>query len=71
MKKFNTEEEAIAWAVEYVDDPCVDNERFVFDGDIEGMERYDAKVRDGCCGEFDANVIVDGRLARVGCNYGH
>jgi hypothetical protein len=39
--------------------------------DPEGMARYAQQQAEGCCGFFDAYVQVDGRLATVGCNYGH
>jgi len=71
MNTFNTKEAAIAWVVDHVDDACVDNERFAFVDDEQAMIDYDAKKEDGCCGSFDGPVRVGGKLAVVGCNYGH
>jgi hypothetical protein len=54
-----------------VDDPCVDNERFAYvDEPLALVKYYDQQER-GCCGSFDADIIVDGRKAVIGCNYGH
>ena len=71
MKKFDIEVEAVEWVTEYVDDPCVDNERFAFLDDEEAMRAYEIRKDSGCCGDFDALVLVGGREATVGCNYGH
>lgn len=61
MKNFKTKEEAIAWVVEHVDDPCVDNERFAFVSDLDAMDQYEDQKAGGCCGDFDAMVMVNGR----------
>jgi hypothetical protein len=68
---FESPADAIEWAAEQVDDPCVDNMRFAFIDDEIAMNKYDAAKRNGCCGFFDEDVIVDGRPAMVGCNFGH
>ena len=52
-----------------VRDPCVDNYRFVFEDEDKGA--YYQKYKRGCCGSFDAKIIVAGRSAMIGCNYGH
>lgn len=57
--------------LEEVDDPCVDNHRFAYEDDAEGMAKYDAKAADGCCGFYDRRITILGRPARIGCNYGH
>lgn len=38
--KFANKEEAWDWLDEAVDDPCVDNYRFYFDGDTKAAEQY-------------------------------
>lgn len=75
MKQFNSEQEARQWVVRHVeekmDDHCIDNVRFAFLDDDHGMLKYNAQKEDGCCGVFDTMVEVNGRLATVGCNWGH
>lgn len=71
LKAFDTEADAKAWMLEQVGDPCVDNERFAFADDPDGMRNYAAQQVTGCCGEFDQEILVAGRRAMVGCNYGH
>jgi hypothetical protein len=71
-EKFSSPEEAEEWFLrEVVDDPCVDNNRFAFKDDAEAMAEYEEAVQSGCCGSCDIDVEVAGRLATVGCNYGH
>lgn len=71
MPSFESPTDAMEWAAEQVNDPCVDNMRFAFVDDARQMETYDAAKRNGCCGFFDEDVIVAGRPAMVGCNFGH
>ena len=71
MKEFDTEKQAIAWVIEDVDDPCVDNERFAFCYDTKAMKEYTRLMEEGCCGAADVKVLVGGVTAMVGCNYGH
>ena len=54
-----------------VDDPYVDNERFAYLDDIPALELYQAKQEAGCCGFHDQRITVNGRMAIIGCNYGH
>jgi len=71
LPTFDTEADAQAWMEAQVDDPCIDNQRFAFLDDVDAMLNYVAKQVSGCCGDFDHEVIVAGRRATVGCNYGH
>lgn len=70
-KEFRTREDAEAWMTLQVDNDCVDNERFAFLDDVEAMKKYQEAEENGCCGFFDEEVLVGGRKAMVGCNYGH
>lgn len=71
LPKFETEEDAWAWMYEQIDDPCVDNERLAYDDDPEMMREYFSQEENGCCGSFDAEVVINGQEANIGCNYGH
>jgi hypothetical protein len=68
---FSDQAAAGDWMLAQVDDPCVDNHRFAFLDDSPAMVDYEDKRAGGCCGCFDAEVVVGGRLATIGCNYGH
>jgi len=69
---FATVTEANDWmGAAIADEDCVDGYRFAFDDDAEAVAKYDAIHSNGCCGFFDAAIIVDGRPAMIGCNYGH
>lgn len=63
--------DAFEWMDEQVDDPCIDNRRFAFSDDSEEVGKYERLLDNGCCGFFDRRVKVAGRLASIGCNYGH
>jgi hypothetical protein len=69
--EFDTVEEAEEWMENEVDDPCVDNYRFAYVDDDVAMQIYSELAGEGCCGSFDEEIIVGGRAAMVGCNYGH
>jgi len=69
--EFENYDEAEAWMVTQFEDDNVDNERFAFDDDPEAVARYIEKQDAGCCGFFDEEIIVAGRPAMIGCNYGH
>lgn len=71
VPEFNSYEDALAWMTAEVDDPYQDNVRFAYDDDVDACGVYDEQVADGCCGYFDQTVIVAGRRARIGCNFGH
>jgi hypothetical protein len=68
---FGTREEAEAWMFADVDDSAIDNVRFAFVDDREAMLQYEEHQRQGCCGFFDTEVLVDGKPAMIGCNFGH
>ena len=68
---FDTVEEATEWMYEEVDDICIDNVRFAFNHDTLALEKYEQQCNSGCCGSFDKEIIVNGLLAKIGCNYGH
>lgn len=68
---FATLDEAIKWMDEQVDDPCIDNRRHAHVDDAAEMAEYKAAKDSGCCGSFDEEVIVAGRVMTIGCNYGH
>ena len=73
METVNTEAEAWKWVYEKVDDPFVDNYRLEY-LDVNpraAWAAYDAIRDSGCCGSFDAKVIIGGREAMIGCNFGH
>lgn len=69
---FATQEEASEWMYSTLEgEEYFDSERFAFDDDAAAVGEYEA-IRDGsCCGFFDETIIVDGRPARIGCNFGH
>ena len=69
--RFDNEEQAREWMEKKVDDSCIDNHRFAYLDDATGMAKYQIQKSDGCCGDFDEEVIIGGRLATIGCNYGH
>jgi hypothetical protein len=70
-KKFNTQEESEAWMEAEVNDACVDNHRFAYLDDAAGMLEYEKQKLQGCCGFFDEQISIAGRMASIGCNYGH
>jgi len=70
--EFQTEADAWDWlAVQVEMEDCVDNHRFAFEDDDAAMVTYNQAAWDGCCGSCDYDIIVAGRLACIGCNYGH
>jgi hypothetical protein len=75
MKMFDDEVQALEWMVGVLDKrgdgDCMDNERFAFLDDENGMMAYKEASTRGCCGFFDRHVMVNGRAAIIGCNYGH
>jgi hypothetical protein len=71
-KSFETESEAGDWMDNYLkDENCKDNYRFAFADNYWEMVYYEAQQDDGCCGYFDKKILVQGRPAWIGCNYGH
>lgn len=74
MPSFFTETEAHAWLKKTLNDEneyCLDNRRFTFLDDHVALQAYEEKRENHCCGRRDRAVLVDGRPALVGCNYGH
>ena len=70
-EEFASKEDAEAWMLAEVDDPYTDNVRFAFLDDAEALRAYGDASAEGCCGFFDAEVLVAGRPAKIGCNFGH
>lgn len=68
---FHSKEDAEEWMVSKVDDQCIDNYRFAFLDDEGALSKYAADQNDGCCGFYDAEITINGRIATIGCNYGH
>ena len=71
---FDTPDEAINWMVAHLTregEQYIDNERFAFLDDALGLAEYSAKESTGCCGSHEEEVLVSGRLSKVGCNFGH
>ena len=71
---FATPSEATAWMLACLKEEgeeYVDNERFAYLDDEKAMAQYHAQAATGCCGFFDREVCIAGRLATVGCNHGH
>lgn len=71
VEYFSTIEDAEMWMDKEVNDSCVDNERFAYLDLSTQVEDYLVQKNSGCCGEFDALISIGGKLALIGCNYGH
>lgn len=70
-EEFDTYEDAEEWMKDEVDDLCIDGFRFAYQDDPEAVYLYEEIRDNGCCGFFDEDIIVSGKLAQIGCNYGH
>ncbi len=70
MKEFETKADAFDWLLEQ-DLDYMDNERFAYLDDPEQVAAYEDAREHGCCGYVDVDIIVGGRPAMIGCNYGH
>lgn len=68
---FPTKQKAFDWMETQVNDPYMDNYRFTFNDDPIDVDIYETLRQDGCCGSFDDVIVVDGKEATIGCNYGH
>ena len=68
---FDNESDAMEWMMKQVDDPYIDNERLAYTDDEDLMRCYTAAKSRGCCGEFDELIVINGRQAMIGCNFGH
>lgn len=73
MKEFDSEKEASEWMYDEAlsGEECIDNYRFSFQDDSISMIKYVHAEDSGCCGFFDEDIMVAGRLAKIGCNFGH
>lgn len=71
LPEFSTQEEGFEWLDSQVNDPYTNNHRFAYKDDEKAMNEYEERQSQGCCGEADYDVVVAGRLAMIGCNYGH
>ena len=70
FKSFTSQNEA--WNYMFsLDYENMDNERFAYLDDQLQMDSYNNDRSLGCCGFHDETIIVNGRLATIGCNYGH
>lgn len=70
-RHYSTQDEAQDALVADVDDPSIDNHRFAYLDDEDGVAAYEDRRREGCCGSRDVEVVIAGRAAIIGCNYGH
>jgi hypothetical protein len=68
---FDSFDEAIEWMRDIVDDQCISNIRYSYADDDIGMEKFMEIESAGCCGSIDYGIVVNGRVAIIGCNYGH
>lgn len=71
MLEFTSNRQAINWMDEQVDCPFMDNIRVGYYDDPASMAEYEQRESQGCCGFFSKQVIIAGRKAIIGCNYGH
>lgn len=73
LKTFYSEKEASDWMYNeaVVDEEYIDNYRFAFQDEHWSMSAYSKALSEGCCGYFDEEIMVNGRLATIGCNFGH
>lgn len=71
--EFASEKEAEDWMYEQElnGEEFFSDHRFAFVDDNAQMAKYQEIQEGGCCGSFDQEIIVDGRLATIGCNFGH
>lgn len=71
IPEFATEADAREWMEGEVGDPYIDNYRIAYEDDPKSKISYELAVHKGCCGFFDRDVVIGGRKATIGCNYGH
>jgi hypothetical protein len=72
VAEFRTKEAAEKWfyeSVEEADLDYVDSDRFAYLDDPAEMADFERAVT--CCGNFETVVMIDGRKAIFGVNYGH
>lgn len=70
IQDFPSKEEAFQHIHE-IDLEYADNFRFGWRDHTGSMAEYENKRDRGCCGSIDVEVTINGRLAMIGCNYGH
>lgn len=68
------EKEEIAFAFykaeKEINDPCIDNHRFIYDD--SDITKYKQQVESGCCGFFDKKITLStSKVITIGFNYGH
>lgn len=68
---FSSKEEATDWLESQIDDTCIDNHRFAYLENPYALIEYQKLFNKGCCGFFDVEITINGKLATIGCNYGH
>ena len=56
---------------EVAEDENCDNYRVVLVGNKDAEALYDDAVNNGCCGSEDREVMVNGKLYRIGFNFGN
>lgn len=75
MNKSYKECSSIDQAWDYIDslglDDYRDNERFAWADCPEEIIEYEKQQNRGCCGFLDIEIMINGRRALIGCNYGH
>jgi hypothetical protein len=73
MLKFDSQQQAEFWMInEALDgEENIDNVRFAYLDDEQSQLIYEESIKSGCCGQFDTEVEISGRRAKIGCNYGH
>lgn len=73
MKEFANLEEAEQWLHEQTlgDRMACDNWRAARLNDPVAMQEYELQVRKGCCGFIDEEVLINGEIWTIGCNFGH
>ncbi len=73
IKSFETEQAAWDWMIdeELKGEINIDNERFAYIDDEPAQAKFLQQSSDGCCGNFEADVLINGRKAWIGCNYDH
>lgn len=69
--EFINSQAARYWMHDQIDDCCIDKHRFAYLDRPAQLKRYERIQSEGCCGFFDKIVIVNGRPAKIGCNFGH
>ena len=68
---FDTPEKALQEGIDRLNEEYKDNRRFAYLDDIDSFITYLNEKETGCCGYYDVLVLVNGKNALLGCNYGH